>query len=283
MDEPENLDTEEQGQEQSPSPQTTSPQLPDDPAERAKALEQRLADSEQVRQQLVSETRRLKEYADEQELAKKTWFNKVQEYEIQRGKQKPAPEPDDEDRSFWMHEDGQPKTLFDFASSGITVQQLFKKSGVVTRKELEQQMELRVKQESQKGAAYRQLIDPETGYPELADPNSKLTKEATAIYVELEQQRPDLDETARWELAAGRAARRINHSPKKPDSADLDRQRRQNGQGNVGARTAKAPQPITITDRDRLLAKQLNGGVAVPDDLIKASKEQVAKDNAPRV
>jgi hypothetical protein len=250
--------------------QDNPPELPDDPAERATLLQTKLAAVEEESRRLKSDNERLEESRKELDTAKQTYY-RLYEEEKSRNTQ-PKEQPKDKD-DFWYTKDGQAKELADFVAEGVSVQQLFKRAGVVTQAELEKQLDARVARETAKGATLRQLVE---AYPEMNDQTSPLMQAAADEFTKLDT---NLDDATRWELAAARAARKINYAPKKPDVEDKERTRRVNGQGGPKGLSTSSKPVLTITPEMRREAKRMNGGMEVPDNVL---MDTLKRQNADR-
>jgi len=240
--------------------QDTPTELPDDPVERATALQTKLAAIEDDHRRLKEQNERLEESRKELDTAKQTYYRLYEEEKARntQPKDKPAEKRDD----FWYAKDGTPKELADFVAEGTTVQQLFQRAGVVTEAELQKRLDERVQREGQKASVFKQLV---SDYPDMVDTQSPLMQAAADEFTKLD---PSLDEATRWELAAARAARRISYTPKVVEKPDPDRQRRVNGQGGPKGIPGTGKQTLTITPQMRLEAKRMNGGIEVPDQVL---------------
>ena len=266
---PEETQTEAFGEPEA-TEQDSPPELPDDPAERASALEAQLAAADAERQRLKAENERLAEERKELDAGKKTYYRLYEEERARNSRPVDQPKPDTSDR-FWYNDDGSPKEMADFVAERVPLQEILQRAGVVTKAELNQQLDERVQREATKSYTLRDLA---TAYPEMMDTSSPLTQAAADEFLKLD---PSLDEVTRWELATARAARRINYTPKAKSIEDTERERRRNGQGGPkGAINTKAP--LTITAEMRREAKRMNGGQDVPDEILLATLKRQQQD-----
>ena len=263
-----NLPNDSDGQPEIDASADPANQLPDDPQERLTALEARLAEAEKDRAKLVKEKQKAEEYAQEQKVSKDHWYSEVERLK----KQSPAPQavkPDAQPKdNFWLDADGNEKTLVDFASEGVSVRQLLNRAGVVTREEVERQMNEREEAFVKRSTQSNRLLAEN---PWLNDKDDPTGKEAARIFADLSQSDPDMPEAARLRIAVAEAKANVPVKAR-ANTQEVNRQRLANGQGNGHSRSASKPTP-TITDADRKLAQKMNGGVAMSDkDILEALK-----------
>lgn len=297
----ENEETNEELDEKDDSVEHEEPTpLPDDPAERATELERRLAASDTEKRRIQRELETEKDESRQQKAGKETWYRKHEEAQAELAKARTAPKKTEseevvgdilDDPLFFDKETGKKREVGDLVATGVTAEQLVRKVVEMVHRDPKiittDKLDKRVQQERHAQTQHtKALSDLVTDYPALADKDSALMTAAADIFTQLENERPDLNEADRWELAASRAARKIGYDPKAKTNGNgndaKERERLRNGQGGpTGGTKGKGSVP-QITDEMRKTFKRGNGGVEVPDKVIMDSLKRQAADREAR-
>ncbi len=268
-----------------------STELPTDPeALKAHALElqERLDKQTRESRKHRREAERQAEQANEQKTKADYWAKRANETVGRDSDEKPqtksAPASDVKAAlagldlaEYVAQDDGVAKLVADLEERGI----------IVTEAKMQKMMDARVQEENrrtnQATSQYRATVKV---YPELEDPESDLAIEAAKEFEALIEEKPNLDDATRFEIAAARAARKVGYTPpapaQKPNGAGrngstTDRLRTaQGGPANRGGGTGG--RPAQITPELRKMA-QKTMGTPVSDDVLKRVAARVQAQN----
>ncbi len=246
--------------------------LPEDPAERAKALEERVVAQARDAKALRQETERLIRRVDEERGRGDHWFNEAKNRTDapaagQPGKTEAPPKKREKvDLAEFV---GDEEEGFDKLATTLK-----DRYGLMSREEYNAERAAE-RTAQQRGAAIQNQLSED--YPQLDEPKSPLRKEAVTQFEQLEREHPQWDTEAIAELAVTRAARKVGViAGKKSGDDGGDRANRAFG---PDSRRGHGGGKVTVDDRLRTMATR-TAGEALPDDVLQRVAKTVQQNQA---